>query len=686
MTRRLRRFLVAVAPLLVCYGCASAPAVVEPSFEDKQARTVKLEDERSLGGGELVSRLAEPEAVQRAHAALALGRIGLSETAPALTALLDDPADFVRARAAFALGLLEGPLPEATVSRLVEALDDEAPRVRGRAADALGRKVGLDAAEVIATAVLAHLPPGREPYEWTESLTASELLPAHLDTRLGIFALARLGTVRWSWSVLATQGSTPRFDWWPAAWSASALEGDELAPLFHFYAGSPDPTYRIYGARGLGATSRDQAQGALRQLLYDPNEKVRIEAIRAITRLDLEELLPDVVSRLEADTRYVQVEILKSLAVLDRIESIEPLIDRVGSESPWVRGLALRALARQDPESFWLLLSGLGSDPSWRVRRDIAETLGRIAGDRPDRLLETMLEDSDARVRASALRAFTRRKPDAGVALAIRHLAAEEPLERAAAAEALARLDATDGVAPLTEAFLREKDLAAKAALLEAIASIDLDSAASLARGALDDTEYLIRREAASILRRAGETSVFVRPLPSSRSVEGYRGLLTAPFSPQAFVRTSQGTIAVELFIADAPLTVRNFIELARTDFFDGLAFYDVVPNGLVRTGDPLGDGTGGPGYDIRSEINERPFLRGTLAMDDEVKDTGGSRFAIAHLPRPDFEGRVTVFGQVTEGMEIVDRLEPGDVIEDVTIWDGVTSPYPASADPGDRD
>ena len=147
-------------------------------------------------------------------------------------------------------------------------------------------------------------------------------------------------------------------------------------------------------------------------------------------------------------------------------------------------------------------------------------------------------------------------------------------------------------------------------------------------------------------------------------------------YSPQAFVRTEGGVIELELFVLDAPMTVRNFVKLAREGFYDGLEVHDVVPNGYIQTGDPRGDGNGGPGYSIRSEINERPIVRGTLAMSNHGKDTAGSRFFITHLPRPDLDGKNTVFGQVTSGMEIVDRLEPGDTILEVSIWDGFTSPY----------
>ena len=121
---------------------------------------------------------------------------------------------------------------------------------------------------------------------------------------------------------------------------------------------------------------------------------------------------------------------------------------------------------------------------------------------------------------------------------------------------------------------------------------------------------------------------------------------------------------------------VRNFIELARSGFYDGLTVHRVVPNGFIQAGDPRGDGNGGPGYVIRSEPNERPIVRGTIAMAHHGKDTAGSQFFITHLPRPDLDGGYTAFGQVSSGMETVDRLEPGDRIEHITIWDGFTSPY----------
>ncbi len=123
----------------------------------------------------------------------------------------------------------------------------------------------------------------------------------------------------------------------------------------------------------------------------------------------------------------------------------------------------------------------------------------------------------------------------------------------------------------------------------------------------------------------------------------------------------------------DAPLTVDNFVTLARKGFFNGVAIHRVVPDFVVQGGDPRGDGEGGPGYSIRDELNQRPYLRGTVGMALDWEDTGGSQFFITHAPQPHLDARYTVFGHVVNGMDVVDRIVPWDVIRRVRIWDGVS-------------
>jgi cyclophilin family peptidyl-prolyl cis-trans isomerase len=145
-------------------------------------------------------------------------------------------------------------------------------------------------------------------------------------------------------------------------------------------------------------------------------------------------------------------------------------------------------------------------------------------------------------------------------------------------------------------------------------------------------------------------------------------------YSPHAFIETDKGTIEIELAVLDAPLTVDNFVTLARKGYFNGLAIHRVVPDFVVQDGDPRGDGEGGPGYTIRDEINQRPYLRGTVGMALAGKDTGGSQFFITHSPQPHLDARYTVFGHVVNGMEVVDRIAGSDIVRSVRIWDGVTA------------
>ncbi len=639
---------------------------------------MKLEDERATSDSELDALLQDADDRVRARAALALGRRGMVSAASRLAPLLSDPSAYVRATAAFALGILDGPTPPEAAAGLAGALADEEPRVRGRAAEVLARIQGGAAAETIGSALAEWVPRGAEPYDWTEDLARSSVTPPHPDVRNGLLALGKLRSSRAAWSAVATEGRTPRFSWWPAAWTTSQLPGDELEPLHLFYAGSPDPVLRLYGTRGLGNLTAERGRAHLRALLFDPSEKVRIEAVRVAARLGARELLPDLLSHLEADTMYVRAEVLRALAVLPAERAaVEPLIDRVGDASPWIRGFALEALAHQDPDSFWLLLAGIGADPAWEVRLKTAELFSKMGGGRPSERLREMTEDPDARVRASALKSLAVVSPEAAAGVAIHHLAAPDPFERVAAAEILAALDVKEAFAPVEQAFLeeRDEDPRIRAALLSALSSIDPEKSRSIATRTLDDPSHFLRNTAAGILARAG-VEASVRPRSSERRLDEYRASMEAPYSPQAYLTTSRGRIVIELFIADAPRTVDNFIRLARAGFFAGHKFYEVVPNGHVASGDPRGDGRGGPGYVIRSEWNERPFVRGTLAMIEDGKDSGGSRFLITHLPEPELEGRLTVFGLVTSGMEVVDRLEPEDVVEEVAIWDGVTSPY----------
>ena len=129
-----------------------------------------------------------------------------------------------------------------------------------------------------------------------------------------------------------------------------------------------------------------------------------------------------------------------------------------------------------------------------------------------------------------------------------------------------------------------------------------------------------------------------------------------------ATLQTNHGVIAVELFDDDAPKTVENFLKLARDGFYDGVIFHRVIPDFMIQGGDPTGTGSGGPGYQFEDEFNEHKVARGALAMANAGPNTNGSQFFIVTTEAAAWlDGKHTVFGRVTDGMNVVDAISALD-------------------------
>ncbi|MCB0344883.1 MAG: peptidylprolyl isomerase [Bdellovibrionales bacterium] len=143
-----------------------------------------------------------------------------------------------------------------------------------------------------------------------------------------------------------------------------------------------------------------------------------------------------------------------------------------------------------------------------------------------------------------------------------------------------------------------------------------------------------------------------------------------------ATIETDKGTITIELFPNRAPLTTANFVNLSKRGYYDGLTFHRVVPNFVIQGGDPLGTGTGGPGYRFRDEFH--PELRhsgaGILSMANAGPNTNGSQFFITLSATPHLDNRHSVFGKVTDGMDVVQSIQKGDRMRKVTIGGDVDS------------
>jgi peptidyl-prolyl cis-trans isomerase B (cyclophilin B) len=135
-------------------------------------------------------------------------------------------------------------------------------------------------------------------------------------------------------------------------------------------------------------------------------------------------------------------------------------------------------------------------------------------------------------------------------------------------------------------------------------------------------------------------------------------------------IETNRGTIEIELYPQHAPQTVNNFVFLAGQDFYDGVRFHRVIDDFMIQTGDPTGTGRGGPGYRFADECKGNPLKheRCVISMANAGPNTNGSQFFITHVPTPHLNGKHTVFGKVTEGVDIVDAIRQGDVMVSVKV------------------
>jgi cyclophilin family peptidyl-prolyl cis-trans isomerase len=713
MTSTGRRNHTATAiALLLCAGCAAAPPPKAPEplvipARQKQAWILQLEDQRLLrlpeppnpappppvkgrrpapvveppaptSSPDLGVLIRDPDARIRRRAALAIGRVKSKDGVSILVPALADTDPDVRAMAAFALGLVGDPTAE---SALTPLLADVAPIVRGRAAEALGLIGAKEAAPAISKMVNGYaLSPavGRMSAD-------DETWPAPPEAeafKLGLFALVRLRSYDAIASAVLESGRAVT-SWWPVAYALQRVEDPRAAPALGHLLGVRARYTPAFAARGLGALKDTSAVDGLVALLEPAGKfglEVTVAAIRSLAQLGATraaERLAQLASD-RATHPNIRLEAVTALGPLRAAEGLAVVQDRLTDDWPAMRAAALRAAAAIDEEGFLFVLSGMEADRHWRVRATLAEILGGLPAETATERVRSMLEDEDKRVIPAVLGALARLKVPDLQAILQKRLDDSDVAVRSAAARELGRLKPVGGADALRAAYKAAvPDIAytARAAALDALAEYGQAEAAETLREALQDKEWGVRVRAAEHLAKLDPTSDAdraIRPAPGpAPSPYDDPELLAPTHSPHVFIETVHGTIEFELAVLDAPQSARNFVTLARKGFFNGLEIHRVVPNFVVQDGDPRGDGEGGPGYTIRDELNERPFLRGTVGMALDWRDTGGSQFFITHSPQPHLDARYTVFGHVVQGLDVVDRIKSGDVIQRIRVWDG---------------
>jgi HEAT repeat protein/cyclophilin family peptidyl-prolyl cis-trans isomerase len=704
---------LAIAAALLVSACAAKvppapPKPPETPLEPKASWILRLEDQRALRDPapdpppppppapvrgqkppvvpaepppppppDLVRLLGDAQARIRRRAALAIGRVGLVEGVAPLTKVLGDSDPEVRQMAAFALGLIGD---SSARDPLIAALRDPSLLVQGSAAEALGLIGDRTAADAVGQLAAAIVQSGAVAQAPGPEGDAVRDTPAGAF-RLAIFALVRLHAYD-QLAAAVLDGAQPRVRWWPVAFALQRLEDPRALPALLALATDPNPYTRAFAVKGLGPIKDRAAVPVLTPLVDGPDRAVAVEAIRSLGRIGDPAGAPpllQLIASMKANPT-LRLEAVTAIGGIKGDGIIDLLLDIVGDPSPPVRAAAIRSLAQLDAENFITVLSGLDPDPHWSVRSALASVLGTLPPEIGLPRLRAMRDDPDERVIPAVLASLAALKaPDALDTIGAR-LKTGDAIVRAAAATALGRLKPAAGVAQLAEAYktgLRDTTYVARGAALAALAEYGADAATPTLTEALSDTDWAIRVRAAALLKQldpASEAGLKIRPAPTGRPESAYEAsrLLSPPVSTHVFIDTDRGTIQLELAVVDAPLTVETFVTLARKGFYDGLTFHRVVPDFVIQGGDPRGDGEGGPGFTVRDELSQQPYLRGSVGIALDWEDTGGSQFFITHSPQPHLDGRYTVIGRVIAGMDVVDQIQQWDVMRRVRVWDGV--------------
>lgn len=682
---------------------------------------VRAEDERRWNN-DLRELFKARNANVRTRAALAAGRIGDEAAVPDLIVLLQkDDEPEVRAMAAFALGEIESALG---ADALVAVLNDlhDSPQ-RSRAVEALGKitaalpKEQERHAHELAAVVLNALA-----YE-----AGRRSAPDKLTILLGLTAVLR-AKPEGAGPIVArfVSYSDPRVRA-DAANTLSRLKlkdgNDELRKIL---LSDPDPIVRANAARVLGATEDKKSyDDLLDRALQDQDERVRVSAIRALATLKDAAAMPALLERgtklFETATAAGSPASLGPRTQVNELLEIATALGRLRQATndervtTWLRKLrpvtgtgaseVEVAFARVHPTAY---LNQFGEGPltkrmvqetlfvNWRTASAIAQGLGEIGGAQDSSqkavaadLLHAMLDYRNSGIRINTLvavhseyaipdvlQAYAAFKTTDLAEVARKHLNETDVIIRATAAGLLGELppDETNSAALINAlaVALADKQLNdAALAILDALGKQKTAKANDAIKTALDSADYLVRRKAVSVLKVnvAGDFSSRIGIVKTLNTVADYqRALDRIGKRFNAVVTTTKGPFTIELLSEEAPLNVDNFIQLAKRRYFNGITIHRVVPNFVIQDGDPRGDGNGGPGYQIRCEINEVPYERGAVGMALSGKDTGGSQWFVTHSPQPHLEGGYTVFGKVVAGMNVVDNVARGDVIRSITI------------------
>ncbi|HYO45838.1 MAG TPA: peptidylprolyl isomerase [Gemmatimonadota bacterium] len=629
-------------------------------------------------GRVLVAALDDADPVVRARAAFALGSVQDTAAVLALVEALGDPDARVRADAAFALGQTADSTSEAALLAAVDRETD--PAARAELLDALGKTGGSVSLAALAgrtaegdeRAVLA-LALGRYGLRGIHDSQATRRLAGFVtdaDPLVGADAawyFARADTTAWTFAVpdlrRALDGLDPRSDGdaETAIHLLAALgrldDREDTGRFLQWLDDAADWRVRVNAARALAGLTRDSiVMAELMQALDDPRLHVAVEAARALSADDSLDsgVETEIGKRVMTRPRPWQVSVALLPAIAKAGHSRLVLLwllwlDGNPPRDVTAYSAGLRALGWGDGREAYLVLQHAATRPVPQISAAALEALAQwwSRGVRTEELTPERY-----------FAVFER-------ALRSRDVAAVATVAPVLADSLLRPLGSVTLLEDVYGSLAAPADLEAMVAVLEALGKAGDRAAQPLLEGALQSATPAVRREAASALEELTGEAVaasagaaeLIRPVD-------WEFLRDRGARPVLRLDTTRGAIELELDVESAPQTVETVLRLAEDGRYDGVEFHRVVPNFVIQGGDVgRGDGWGGPGFAIHSELTRISFDRGTVGMASAGKDTEGSQYFVTHSMQPHLDGRYTAFGRVVNGMDVVDAILVGDKV-----------------------
>jgi cyclophilin family peptidyl-prolyl cis-trans isomerase/HEAT repeat protein len=692
--------------LIILVACLFSVQYAQP-ISPHEREILQLQDQRSLGNGKLVSSLKNQNGRLRYRAAIALANLQDSSTVEALTMSLQDSDKDVRAASALALGQMR---TERAADELLSALSSEKETtVIARILEAIGKC-------------------GSQRYlDTLMSISERDSLKfprKEFALCIARFAIRQMRTERSMWkcfeyvsSESPEECSAALFALWRSAPNGLIdLEISKHKEVLISLACHHSSDVRMHLATLLGRSKSRDSREILDTLdktemkLDDWHVWVQIVRAHAALSPSTEEMLPKYLEYLSAKNDHIKITALQSLRASPSLFAGQSLlIDSLRltlcsivsnvSEHEAVRGEALVALGKHFPkelESFHTWTTD--SQVSPRLKAKFLEGIAQQITKEHLSLLRHNLNNESNRV-AMAAWDFIRQmlypavlkkldldsnesislpkdiyteaksalaKNDMGITTVVANLFADTVVFKTFKSSGLSHQIVDDFISAFRN-LTHFDDLEAKQAILQTLGNINDTSAIPfLEKESLESERAIAAEAAASLHSITGKdySSRLHQETIAQRTEEDWNLLERIKPDQRVRIVTNRGEFTLELMKEHAPFTVLNFVKLIKNKFYDGLCFHRVVPDFVVQGGDPRGDGWGGPGYQMRTEISTTNYERGSCGMASAGKDTEGSQFFVTHVSTPHLDGRYTIFANVVTGMEVVDRLQIGDMIK----------------------